>query len=221
MGTTSWAVAAALLGLALQGCGDSEPSPRADSTTTTAPVSTTTAATAGPPETTTTTTSRSLSEESTLAFDGIGPIKVGMTLAEASAAAGQPVEIDPGYVLDGCAYAEAKGGPKGLSFMVLRDKATDPWRIVRVNVFDDSRIATLSGIRIGATEAEVKSTYSAPDKTGKVVVEQHHYDEAGHYITYDVDGPAGHLMLFETDGQRVDEFRSGNEGPVRYVEGCA
>src|SRR5688572_16130083 len=113
MGTTSWTVAAALLGLALPGCGDSDPSPRADSTTTTA----TTAA----PESTTT-TAPGLSDESRLVFDGIGPINVGMTLAEASAAAGQPVEIDPGYVLDGCAYAEVKGGPQGLLLMVLRDK---------------------------------------------------------------------------------------------------
>src|SRR5688500_9572465 len=185
MGTTSWTVAAVLLGLALPGCGDSDPSPRAESTATTATTATTAA-----PASTTTTTAPGLSDESRLAFDGIGPIKVGMTLAEASAATGQPVEIDPGYVLDGCAYAEAKGGPKGLSFMVLRDKATDPWRIVRVNVFDDSRIATLSGIRIGATEAEVKSTYSAPDKTGKVVVEQHHYDEADHHPPSDGDRPA-------------------------------
>ena len=209
MGTTSWAVAAALLGLALAGCGDAEPSTRAESTTTTAP------------ESTTTTTAPGLSDESRLVFDGIGPIKVGMTLAEASAAARQPVEIDPGYVLDNCAYAVAKGGPTGLLFMVLRDNETDPWRIVRVDVDDGSRIATLGGIRIGATEADVKRIYGEPGRTGKVTVENHEYVEGGHYITYDDDGPDGLRMLFETDGQKVTRFRSGQQGPVGYVEGCA
>lgn len=209
MGTTSWTAAAAVLGLALSGCGDPEPSPRAESTTTTAA-----------PESTTT-TAAGLSDESTLALDGIGPIKVGMTLAEASAAVGQPVEIDPGYVLDGCAYAVVKDGPKGLLFMVLRDKETDPWRIVRVDVDDGSRIATLSGIRIGATEADVKRIYGESGRTGKVTVENHEYVEGGHYITYDDDGPAGFRMLFETDGQKVTRFRSGQQDPVGYVEGCA
>jgi len=144
-----------------------------------------------------------------------------MTLAEATAAVGKPVTVDPGYVLDGCAYAEVQGGPEDLSFMVLRDKDTDPWRIVRVNVNEKGRIATVSGVRIGATEAEVKDTYSGPDKTGKIAVEQHTYVEGGHYITYDVDGPQGLLLLFETDGTKVTEFRSGEQGPVGYVEGCA
>src|SRR5688500_214974 len=178
MGTTSWTVAAVLLGLALPGCGDSDPSPRAESTATTATTATTAA-----PASTTTTTAPGLSDESRLVFDGIGPIKVGMTLAEASAAAGQPVEIDPGYVLDGCAYAEVKGGPQGLLLMVLRDKETDPWRIVRIDVDDGSRIATLSGIRIGATEADVKRIYGEPGRTGKITVENHEYVEGGHYIT--------------------------------------
>ena len=54
MGTTSWTVAAVLFGLTLSGCGDSEPSPRAESTSTTAttaaPESTTTTVTTAAPE---------------------------------------------------------------------------------------------------------------------------------------------------------------------------
>jgi hypothetical protein len=208
-----------LLGLSLVACGDEGSDSAADTPLSTAgsvPVSSTT--TAAP---TTTTTVPGLSDDSKLRFDGIGPIKVGMTLAEATAAVGKPVTVDPGYVLDGCAYAEVQGGPEDLSFMVLRDKDTDPWRIVRVNVTEKSRIATVSGVRIGATEAEVKQTYSGPDKTGKVAVEGHAYVEAGHYITYDEDGPQGLLLLFETDGTKVTEFRSGEQGPVGYPEGCA
>lgn len=213
---------AVLLGLTAAGCGDDEKNASVvplSSTTSSSAGSSSTTTTAAPE--TTTTTAPGLSEESGLRFDGIGPIRVGMTLAQATAAVGKPVRIDPGYVLDGCGYAEVEGGPEGLSFMVLRAKETDAWRIVRINVSEKSRIATLSGVRIGATEAEVKKTYTGPGKTGKLEVEQHVYVEAGHYITYDVDGPEGHRLLFETDGTKVTEFRSGEQGPVGYVEGCA
>jgi hypothetical protein len=205
-----------ILGPTLGACGD-DGSQSASTTSTISPTTTTTAA----PANTSTTTGEGLSEESRLVFDGIGPVRVGMTPAEASAAVGKPVEVNPGYVLDNCAYAEAAGGPKGLSFMVLRDTAGDPWRIVRVDVDDESRIATLAGIRIGATEAEVKRTFGAPARTGRLSVENHVYVDGGHYISYDEDGPDGLRMLFETDGQKVTRFRSGRQGPVGYVEGCA
>jgi hypothetical protein len=202
----------------LVACGEEAQQSTATSTTQSTAAPTT--ATTSIPETTTTTAER-LSEDSKLAFDGIGPLKVGMTLAQASAAVGNPVEVNPEYVLDNCAYAAASGGPKGLSFMVLRDAESDPWRIVRVDVDDESRITTVSGTGIGATEAQVKSTYGAPGRTGKITVDNHEYVEGGHYITYDDDGPAGLRMLFETDGQKVTRFRSGQQGPVGYVEGCA
>lgn len=197
------------LGLALVNCGEegNEPAAAPSSTTTAAPTTTTTAA--------------GLSEASPLRLDGIGPIKVGMSLAQATAAVGKPVEVNPDYVLDNCAYARVQGGPEGLSFMVLRDNAADPWRIVRVNVNDNPRLATLAGVRIGATEADVKSTYSGPGETGTIAVTGHEYVEGGHYITYDVDGPQGLLLLFETDGTKVTEFRSGQQDPVGYPEGCA
>lgn len=214
--------------VALAACGDDKKTSSAASSTsqtTTAAAVESTTTTAAPTTTTaaptTTTTAAGLSENSPLRFDGIGPIKVGMTLTQATAAAGKPVKHDPGYPFEGCGHAYVVGGPAGLRFLVERAKETDPWHIARVDIDEESRIATVSGIRIGATEAEVKQTYSGPDKTGKLAVEQHTYNENGHYITYDVDGPGGYLLLFETDGKTVTRFRTGQQGPVSYVEGCA
>jgi hypothetical protein len=104
--------------------------------------------------------------------------------------------------------------------MVERAKTSDPWHIARVDI-DGGTIATVSGIRIGATEDEVKKAYSGDGKTGTLQVEPHKYVEGGHYITYDVDGPQGNLLLFETDGKKVTQFRSGQQEQVGYVEGCA
>ena len=186
------------------------------STTSQAGVETTTT-TAAP---TTTTTVPGLSDESRLGFDGIGPIKIFMTLAQATAAVGKPVKVDPNEVLDGCAYAKVDNGPKGLAFMVNREKESDPWIIVRADVHGPSTIATPSGIRVGATEAAVKQAYTG--KAGIYTVEPHPYTAPqGHYLIYDVDGKGGRLLIFETDGTKVLSFRAGDEGAVKSIEGCA
>ena len=208
-----------ILTAALGACSDDKKSSSASSSssssTAQAGVETTTTTTAP----TTTTTAPGLSETSPLGFDGIGPIKIGMTLAQASAAVGKPVELDPNYILDDCASAEVKGGPKGLAFMVLRDGASAPWKIFRANVHEGA-IATVSGIRVGATEAEVKAAYSG--KGGSYIVSPHPYTgPEGHYLTYDTDGKGGKLLIFETDGKKVTSFRAGDEGAVQAIEGCA
>lgn len=214
---------------ALAGCGDESTDPSASSsstsaTTAPAPVEETTTTTAvetttTTEPTTTTTGGEQLTDESRLGFEGIGPIKIGMTLDEASAAAGKPVKVNPNYILDNCAYAAVEGGPEKLSFMVGREKEADPWRIFRADVNEGSPIATISGIRVGDTEAKVKETYSGK---GTYTVEPHPYTgPKGHYLIFDADGKGGKLLIFETDGSKVTMFRAGDEGAVRAIEGCA
>ncbi|HEV7689011.1 MAG TPA: hypothetical protein VGQ80_20710, partial [Acidimicrobiia bacterium] len=84
-----------------------------------------------------------------------------------------------------------------------------------------SKITTLSGIRLGATEAEVRKAYTAPGKGGSFTVDRHPYVETGHYLIYDADGKGGKQLIFETDGTRVTEFRAGDETSVQAIEGCA
>jgi hypothetical protein len=204
----------------LAGCGDDKKDSAAASassstTQTTAEATTTTAAP------TTTTTSGGLSESSKLRMDGIGPVKVGMTLAEATAAVGKPVTAGANSPSDNCNLAKVEDGPPGLTFLVERDKPTDPWHIARVDITSSSKITTVANIRVGSTEEEVRKAYSPPAKSGTIKVEAHKYVDGGHYITYDEDGPTGLLLLFETNGTKVTQFRSGQQGPVGYVEGCA
>jgi hypothetical protein len=54
-------------------------------------------------------------------------------------------------------------------------------------------------------------------------VEPHAYTgPEGHYLVLDVDGEGtGLMLLFETDGRKVTQFRSGNDEAVRFIEGCA
>jgi hypothetical protein len=209
--------------VALAGCSDDKKEPSAatsssqsslpSATETTAETTTTTTAP------TTTTTVPGLSNESRLGFDGIGPIKIYMTVAQARAAVGKPVNVGEEYAAEGCAFAKVEGGPEALRFMVNRNTKSEPWRIVRVDV-SEGPIATVSGIKVGAPEAEVKAAYTG--KGGTYTVEPHPYTAPqGHYLIYDADGKGGKLLIFETDGTKVLSFRAGDEGAVQAIEGCA
>jgi hypothetical protein len=207
----------------LTGCGEDKKPPVAAATTSSSESSTTSStveATTTTTAPTTTTTAPNLSDESRLGFEGIGPVKIGMTVAQAKAAVGKPITVAPEAAAEGCSFATVEGGPKGLEFMVLRDKPSDPWKIFRADVGEGSPIATISGIRVGATEAEVKAAYSG--KGGSYTVGPHPYTgPQGHYLTYDADGKGGKLLIFETDGKKVTSFRAGEEGAVQAIEGCA
>ncbi len=165
----------------------------------------------------TTQPSRVAYEQARLSLDGLGPVDIGMTLAEASAAAGVQIRPIPESDLGrGCLHARADSGPDDRRFMVVDG------RIARIEVTgrntSGSRTLTVSGIGVGSTEDEVKRAYS-----GRIRVEGHPYVSGGHYLVYTPADPAlKHLgMVFETDGRVVTTFRAGLAGPVSWIEGCA
>lgn len=216
------ALALVALALAVGGCGAGDDSssggrrpPDASTSTSSGPTTTTGApATTGATPVTTAPTGgdEKLTAASRLRLDGIGPVKVNMTLDQASAATGMRFQlVEPDLGTD-CRYAEAEGGPVGLRFMVIGG------HIARVDVSGHptpSPIATVSGIKIGSTEEEVNAAYpDAIEETG------HPYVETGHYLVYESSDPALGL-IFETDSQRVTSFRSGLAGAVQAIEGCA
>ncbi len=139
--------------------------------------------------------------------DGFGPVKVGMTLPQASQALGVRVTADAGHD-GGCYYASPEGGFKGVAFMM-----SGP-RIVRIDV-RSSRYATDRGARVGDSEARIKRLYR-----GEYKVSRHKYFEAGRYIEVGAEG-GRYLLLFETDGRRVTTYRVGRPEQVGYVEGCS
>ena len=196
------------------------PTTLAPTPTTLAPTPTTAAPTTAAPTTTAPPTSavpapERLTRDSRLRVDGLGPVKVGMTLDEASTAAGVAIRPVPGSSggLD-CSYARPAIGSDEVAFMVVGG------RVVRVDIgrMGPDRVRTLSDIGKGSTEAEVLKTYA-----GRIRVEPHPYIAGAKNLVY-VPADAGfrpYSMIFESVDGRVVAFRSGFAEQVSWTEGCS
>lgn len=146
-------------------------------------------------------------------FDRVGPVRVGMSIAEAEAAVGGSFSLE-GRVDEeiACDYAAGDALPEGVALMVWGDT------VVRVDVFDPG-VPTVRGVGVGDPEARVLATYA-----GSVGVEPHPYDgPEGHYLVVEPAAPEmrGMGMILETDGERVGSYRVGRMDAVRLIEGCS
>ena len=139
-----------------------------------------------------------------VAFDGIPPLRVGMSASDARAALGIPAQAASGAA---CSYLDTKG--KSHAY-VMMEKDT----IVRVEVRDKS-LATQAGVRVGDSERRALDLYA-----GRVTVQPHKYVPAGHYLVVTTPSDASLRLVLETDGKRVTAYRVGREPAVEYVEGC-
>jgi hypothetical protein len=145
-----------------------------------------------------------------LRFDGLGPVNVGMTIDQASAALGREVEPDRNAGIGGECFSAALTR----NLFVLGTGEV----IARVDVALRSRVATPEGVHIGTTERRARSIYR-----GRVRVTRHEYERGGHYLTVRSLDPAQSNLryILETNGRRVTAMRAGRLPEVRYVEGCA
>ena len=131
-----------------------------------------------------------------------------MTPAELKSAFGDSLAVPA--KLAGCDYLRPKNNPQGVSFMMDRGK------LARVDIRNNTSIKTVEGAGIGDTELQIKALYP-----GQLTIQPHKYTD-GHYLVIKPTGsPADERIVFETDGRKVLEFRSGRTPAVEYVEGCS
>jgi hypothetical protein len=136
---------------------------------------------------------------------GAGPIRFGMTVAQASGALGTTVGAAP----QGCDYAAMPGVPAGLRFMVVNG------RIVRADV-DSTGLPSDRGAAVGMTAAEVQRLYG--DSLASM---PHKYDTTGRYLVFAPPaGDTAYHLLFETARDTVVRYRAGRVPEVDWVEGC-
>ena len=140
---------------------------------------------------------------------GVGPLKIGMTLADARKATSGAVSAPPAADTAVCGFARWSGAPAGVRLMTAKG------RIVRVDV-DSGSATTAAGAHIGDSESRIITLYA-----GRVETSPSKYAK-GHYLT--VKRPAAadssYRFIFETDGKRVTKYRAGRMPEVAYVEGC-
>jgi hypothetical protein len=143
----------------------------------------------------------------TLTETGWGPIRAGMSVADARAALGAAV---PEPNNRECDHVRPPAGPAGVLLMVVDGQ------VARVEV-TDTTVATAAGARVGDPEARVRALYP-----GRVQTTPHKYVD-GHYLVVR-RGPGAdslYALVFETDGRRVTRFRGGRFPEVGWVEGCS
>jgi hypothetical protein len=163
-----------------------------------------------PPATTSPDTSRpSAGTSFTIAPNSYGPLRIGMTVAQAATALGGGFGAPQGYT-GGCGYAVLVKAPRGLAVML------EDGKIARFEIRSGG-ITTAEGAGIGGSESRIKSLYA-----GRVTSTPHKYVSGGHYLTVVPASRADSVnrTIFETDGSQVTEFRSGKTPEVEQVERC-
>lgn len=142
-----------------------------------------------------------------LGVRSLGPVRIGMTVSEAGAALGQPLQ-DLGSPTDECTLYGAETGFDGIAFLVADGV------VARADVLAGTT-STDTGVTIGQSEAEAQRRYG-----NRLVVTPHDFQIGGHYLTL-VPADAGYRLVLETDGRRVTSMRAGRLPEVDFTEGCA
>jgi tetratricopeptide (TPR) repeat protein len=147
-----------------------------------------------------------LTESSRLTLRGIGPIRIGMTIDEATQASGistwNSAFSDNSVV---CKYYKPQNNIDDVLFMVVNG------RIVRVDV-NNKHIQTIRGIKIGDTMQSVKLKYPTQIQVSLI-------PNTLTFIPKDIEDK-GYRYIFLHGSGRVIGLRSGQLPEVEYIEGC-
>ncbi len=143
-----------------------------------------------------------------LRFDGVGPLRYGMTFDQASARLGHRLKRTPRELLPtkGCEQiALDELGRKGIWLMFVDDVFR------RVDLERGAR--TAAGIGVGDPVPRVYAAYEA------VAAAPRPYQDAELSLT--VRAPDGrHALRFDTEKGAVALVIGGDAAPVQWVEGC-
>jgi hypothetical protein len=137
--------------------------------------------------------------------DGIGPLQVGASLANASRMLDEDLRVTESE----CDHVNPTTMPDGVLLMVIEDT------VARIEV-DTAGVRTAEGAQVGDSESRVLELYGALAR-----IEPHKYTYPdGHYVVVTPPGDTLHRLVFETFKGRVTRYRAGRLPAVQFVEGC-
>jgi hypothetical protein len=139
--------------------------------------------------------------------DGIGAIRVGMTVDELRRAVGDIPGASPAA---DCSYVRPPGAPPGVSVMLARGQ------VARIDV-DSGGVESDAGVAVGDSASKVANAYAS-----RLTAMPHKYVSGGEYLTVRPTAPSdsSRRMVFETENGRVTRFRAGRVPEVEWVERC-
>lgn len=155
--------------------------------------------------------------DTVLTAQGWGPLKIGMSREEITAALGPQANPDAvgGADPEQCDQYHPSRAPDGLLVMV------EGGRLTRISLNSKSSVATDKGIAVGATPEAVRTAYGAA-----IQADPHKYqDPPAQYLTVwnrgDGAESSSRGVRYEVDGTgKVAWIHAG--GPsITYVEGCS
>lgn len=143
--------------------------------------------------------------------DGVGPIRLGMTLDQARKVSGVEWTEDPRDPGDdnwpACHYAwPAPGGQLQFDIGLMLEQGI----VTRIDVAA-TEVATLSGARIGDTEGSVVEHYAGRAKPGS---------ESDGTRILSIYPEQQRQMVFLLESSHISAYRVGQVPAVQYEEGC-
>ncbi len=141
-----------------------------------------------------------------LRFDGLGPLKIGMSFDQANRAVGKTMQRTPKELRGNpqCDYLQLPGSSR-IALMFVKDK------LGRIDLGQSG--GTDSGIAINAPESQVYATYK------EVASRSRAYTDGGANLTVRA-GKGGLGMQFEIEDGKVVSLSSGRLELVRLDEEC-
>lgn len=142
---------------------------------------------------------------------GWGPVRIGMTRAQAEKTLKVPLEGDAFDNQGSCIELYSSNEQlTGLYFMFLDGKLS------RISIGDQSHVTTPRAIGIGSSAEEVRKAYG-----DKLLAETHHYEgPPAEYLTYWLK-PEKSGVRFETDIHGKVQTIHAGDASIQYIEGCA
>jgi hypothetical protein len=157
-----------------------------------------------------------------LTAEGWGPLRIGMTLDEVTAAAGPDSDLEAigGPEPESCDQFRPAEAPEGLLVMMEQGVLTS------ISLMEPSTLRTDRGFGVGSTAAEIKAAYGDAARS-----EPHHYlGLPAEYITVwnggvpaepYVEDPQARGISYETDADGIVTVVHAGGPSIQYVEGCA
>jgi hypothetical protein len=151
-----------------------------------------------------------------LTSQGLGPVRVGMTVRQAGLALGTKLKVDTDGDSDACRYAwRADGLDENVAYMV------EGGRITRIDVFHPDKtthpelsVLTTAGIGLGSSEESVRRAYG----NGVKVKPSFYADSGLEFRVKDFHKQRG--LFFAVYEGKVEHIRAGRIPSIDYVEGC-